>query len=296
MFVRKDDEMQVLIDIPVLEAKLPRVTSRAVISLDENPDIDITQPIEEPKQKSEVGKLLPWVLTFDLGRNVKVTRSDLNIPLSGKPELYIAEDARVAGDIQLKPGGRVELVGKVFVIEHGVVRFNTGDASNPHLDVTASWRAPDGTIVYVRIRGTFREASLRLSSDPPLADQAQLQALLLGGTTAGGESQGQSLGVGTGAGVLGQLLDDTFLGNVELRTASEQTAARDAYTSYSAAIPLSDDVWFEGSYKRAETPAVAGPQNAGSAAVDWRFRRNWSLRTEVGQLGTKVDLLWRYRY
>jgi hypothetical protein len=30
--------------------------------------------------------------------------------------------------------------------------------------------------------------------------------------------------------------------------------------------------------------------------VDWRFRRNWSLRTEVGNIGAGLDLVWQYRY
>jgi hypothetical protein len=33
-----------------------------------------------------------------------------------------------------------------------------------------------------------------------------------------------------------------------------------------------------------------------STAVDYRFRKNWSLRSEIGTLGAGLELLWQYRY
>jgi hypothetical protein len=66
-------------------------------------------------------------------------------------------------------------------------------------------------------------------------------------------------------------------------------------------VPIGDQLWFEGSYKALSTRDAndANATNASSAwsgTVDWRFRRNWSLRTELGTIGTGVDLVWNYRY
>jgi hypothetical protein len=296
VLLREQERMLITVDVPELEAKLPRATSRTAISLDDNRSIHIRQPLSEPVAPRSGERPLPFILTFDLGRNVRVTRQDLNLPVRGSPQLRFGEEFDVTGEILLRPGGRAELVGKSFVIESGTLRFDTGDPSNPRVDVTASWRAPDATVVYVDVRGTFKQATLSLRSEPPIADPTQLQALLLGGTSTDGEGSTQSAGIGIGADLLGSLLADTPLGAVELRTASEATGgSTTAYSTYTAAVRLSDEVWFEGSYKRGEA-ALEGHENAFSGTVDWRFRRNWSLRTEIGQLGTRLDVLWRYRY
>jgi len=292
---RQENQFDVNINVPKLTAKLPKATSRQVIDVTENPDIVVAQPMSEENLKRVRGRAVPWVLHFRLGPAVSVNRSDLVIPLQGNPELRLGATTEVLGTIDLTPGGRVQLLGKAFVIERGSVRFDTGDSANPRLDVTASWRAPDGTTVYVDIRGTFKHGSLSLRSDPPLGD-VELQTLLLGGSSGQGDTSAESTGIGIGAGLLGDLLADTPLGNFELRTASENTNRAGQYSTYTAAYQLSDQVWFEGSYKRAEDPVSQERGDAFSGTVDWRFRRNWSLRTEVGRLGTKMDVLWRYRY
>ncbi|HEY8944047.1 MAG TPA: hypothetical protein VIM73_07290, partial [Polyangiaceae bacterium] len=69
------------------------------------------------------------------------------------------------------------------------------------------------------------------------------------------------------------------------------------YTTYTAAVPISDQIWFEGSY-HAPNSSSGGDDYASavSGTVDWRFRPHWSLRTEVGTIGTGLDLVWQYRY
>jgi hypothetical protein len=81
-------------------------------------------------------------------------------------------------------------------------------------------------------------------------------------------------------------------------TASTQSAqlASDEWRSYSAAVPISDNVWFEGSYKTEERATAAEGHSGFSGTIDWRFKQNWALRTEAGQLGAGLDLLWHYRY
>ncbi|MDX2051464.1 MAG: translocation/assembly module TamB domain-containing protein [Polyangiaceae bacterium] len=290
---REPDRFFVDISIPWLTAQLPKASSRRVIDVAENPDIIVAQPLSEEKLSHVRGHGVPWVLHFDLGDAVRVSRSDLSIPLRGSPEIRLGGKTEVVGAIELSPGGRVQLMGKAFSVERGLVQFDTGDSTNPRIDITASWRAPDGTVVYVDIRGTFKQGTLSLRSDPPMLE-VELQALLLGGSSAQGETSAESTGIGIGAGLLGDLLADTPLGHLELRTASEDTEVAGKYSTYTAAYRLSDEVWFEGSYKRADDPQEHG--DAFSGTVDWRFRKDWSLRTEVGRLGTKMDVLWRYRY
>jgi hypothetical protein len=109
-----------------------------------------------------------------------------------------------------------------------------------------------------------------------------------GGATAAG-----SAAVGGAVPIVNELLADSPLGRVEFRTATYEGQA-----SYTAAVRVFENVWFETTYRARETdentPNAETPDVSGT--VDWRFRRNWSLRTEVGTLGTGMDLLWQYRY
>jgi hypothetical protein len=296
---RTPKEMQANIDVPYLIVALPQSSARNLIALDENRSIEILQPIGEPRRSS--GDSLPWRFSFKLGQNVKLTRADLDLPVTGHAEVFLAERATVGGDVDLVPGGRVEVSGRTFVIESGEVHFDTGDAGDPRIRVTASWRAPDGTPVTAEVSGTLKKADLALSS--PGRNSQEIYALLLGGTGSG-ESGGDARAAGAGVGadqLLGPLLANTPLRRVELRAGSEQTADQRTYSTYSAAVPIGDQLWFEGSYKsltnrNGNDASTTNATNAVSGTVDWRFRRNWSLRTELGTIGTGVDLVWNYRY
>jgi hypothetical protein len=107
-----------------------------------------------------------------------------------------------------------------------------------------------------------------------------------------------------GAAMLSSVLDNTELEGVELRAGEEKrsasgqlaTISEGSTKSYAAAVQVSDKVWFEGTYK-SETSTLGSEGHSGfGGTVDWRFKEDWALRTELGELGAGVDLLWRYRY
>lgn len=295
---RKPTEMFVALTIAELEAKLPQEASRSLIALSKNPNILIAQPIAQPSHASD-SESLPWRLRFDLGNRVKVTRSDLFLPISGSPELLLGDELGILGDIDLRSGGRLNLPGlpRPFTIENGTVYFDPGaEPGNPRLRVRAVCQLSQLT-VWATVTGTFRDADVLFESDDPtLNTQAQIEAALLSAPTDSGSPA--TAGLGAGAGYLGkQLLANTALANLELKAGSETTADQKSYATYSAAYPITDELWFEGSYKTLQNQDLSGTNsNAFSGTFDWRFRRNWSLRTEVGNIGAGVDLLWLYRY
>jgi autotransporter translocation and assembly factor TamB len=226
---------------------------------------------------------------------VKLTRPDLDLPLTGRAEVLLANKVEVTGDVDLLPGGRIDVSGKTFVVEAGEVHFDTGDPGNPRIRVTAIYRPSDGSVITAEVAGTLKQATLSLSS--PTKDLQQIYATLLGGTSGGEGGDARAAGAGVGADqLLGPLLANTPLRKVEIRTGSELAADRRSYSTYSAAVPLSEQVWFEGSYKTLNSQDSREQGSALSGTIDFRFRRNWSLRTEVGTIGTGVDLLWNYRY
>ena len=296
---RRPTEMFVALTIPNLEAKLPEQGARELISLGSNEDIAIAQPIAEPSRADD-GQALPWRMKFDLGRGVKVTRVDLSLPVTGSPEVRLGKELTVVGDVNLTPGGRLSVPGlpRPFMIETGTVYFDEGaDAKNPRLKVRASCRLAQLT-VFATVSGTFRDAKIVFESDDPSLSQAQIEAALLSAPspsdTAGSSA---TAGIGAGAGYLGKrLFANTALQSLELKAGSEVSADQRSYSTYSAAYPIGDNVWFEGSYKTTTATTDGTPSTAFSGIIDYRFHRNWSLRTEGGNIGAGIDLLWMYRY
>lgn len=290
---RRSDHMHVEVVVPELTADLPRSSGHDVIVVDAHPDIEIVQPIAEPSERRS-GESEVWDLAFQLGRKVRVKRADMEVRLRGNPVVRLADKVDITGDVELTPGGRAQLLGKIFTVESGEAHFDTGEPTNPHIRVLASWRAPDGTTVYVEVRGTYREATLTLRSDPPRTEQ-EIQALLLGGTAETGDAG--AAGISYGADFLGELLAETPLKGLQLRTSNERSVDDRTYATWAIATQVSDEIWFEGSFKSLESqgPGQQGG-NGVSGTIDWRFRKNWSLRTEAGNIGAGLDLVWQYRY
>ncbi len=296
-----DEGMRVDVTIPRFEARLPRLTSRSVYDIEDNPDIEVTQLLREPRKPSSETPSL-WVVPITLGPEVRVTRTDMEIYVRGDPTLRIQREVALEGFIELVPGGRIPALGKAFVIERGLVSFDTGDPTNPHVNATASLRTADSTVIYVDLTGTLKRAELKLRSDPPLPEP-EIIALMLGGVSTTGEATQKSsntadgssavnLGGGVAAIGMNELFADS-LGGVELRTDGTSNAA----PSYTAAYRASSKVYVEGTYQSADTAGIDDSVRAGvSGTVDFRFLPNWSLRTQIGTTGTALDLIWQYRY
>jgi TamB, inner membrane protein subunit of TAM complex len=302
---RKPSEIFVALNVPQLNAELPKSGSRTLIALGDNGDIQVAQPLTEPRKAAD-GASLPWRMKFDLGAKVKVTRADLFLPLTGAPEISLGDELKVNGNLELIAGGRLNLPGlpRPFTIESGTVAFDPdGEPSDPRIAVQAICEAPQVT-VRAKVSGTLNKAQIDLEDvdDPSVTDSGVILAKLLNTptdeTNAGSTGSPAAAGLGAGAGLLGaQLLANTPLANLQIKAGSETTVDQSSYQTYSAAYPISDTIWFEGSYKTLQgDPSGANSTNAVSGTVDWRFRRNWSLRFELGNIGTGTDLLWQYKY
>jgi hypothetical protein len=301
---RRPTEMFVNLTIPQLNAVIPQSAARDLIALGSNPNIEVAQPIAEPRRSGD-GEALPWRMKFNLGNNVKLSRTDLFLPITGAPEILLGDELKANGNVELIPGGRLSLFGvpRPFTIEGGTVSFDPeGDPGDPRLSVQAICETPQVT-VRAKVSGTLSKPnidSLEDVNDPSTRDQGVIIGRLLNNTSdeSKASSAGSATGLDVGAGLVGrQLLANTPLSNLQIKAGSETTADQSSYQTYSAAYPISDKVWFEGSYKTLQgDPSTASTTNAFSGTIDWRFRRNWSMRTELGNIGGGVDLLWQYKY
>jgi hypothetical protein len=294
---RQPDYMRLKVKVPELRVQLPTASTRSLIALDPNPEIHLGTEAALPPARSSSPLL--WKMDFELGNAVRLERADLSLPLSGTPELEYREDVRPSGRIQVRTGGRLTLFDQDFSIDHGTLQFDPDAPDNPRVDVTASWRAPDGTTVYVDITGRAREASVLTRDDRGLQDVERFY-LLTGGPSPGAGAVANSLpGTNRGEAALGQtfslginqLLRES-VGNVAVSVGTTS----DDRPSYSASVRLSDRLSFQGSFRPpSETKREENTSDL-TGSLDYQISRRWSLRTELGTTGGAFDLLWSHRY
>jgi hypothetical protein len=293
---RRTDHMFLEIKLPSFRIKLPASSGRQLIALEPNPDLHVLQIVEEATPAP--GDALLWKIVFDFGNAVRLQRADLDVPLAGQPRLEYQHELRPSGTIEARPGGRITLFDQSFSIDRGVVELMPEEPGNPRVDLTASWRAPDGTSLYVDVTGRANQANVTTRDDRGLNDVERLYLI------TGGTSDTQSAELGDGSGSEAAAIGQTFalginqflresLGNVAV---SVSTTADDDRARYSASVRLSDKLSFQGNFRPASASNPEESTNDLTGTLDYRFTRRWSLRTELGTSGGAFDLLWSHRY
>ncbi|WP_437933191.1 translocation/assembly module TamB domain-containing protein [Sorangium sp. So ce341] len=325
---KKPGELALYATVPRLRLTLPATSSRDVQPLGDNPDISVSHPLGPEKQK-RAADALRYAMTFDV-RDAAVSGAGLRLWLrsdeDAPPRVEIGEDVRVSGGIVIARGA-LEIYGKAFEIEGGRVRLREEEASNPHLNATAHWDAPDGTRIHVAFNGNLRpitERSLRFTSSPPSSQQDILARLLLGadfseGAQAAGAETPAGVAVGRVAASVGSELataqfNALLSGIAPLRGLSTRFGTTaDGTLRTSLVYRLNDDLTAQATFQEGSvqgTTSESGPTPGGTASergtrteitIDWRFDEHWTLRGTVGvderqTTSGVLDLLWHYRY
>jgi hypothetical protein len=291
---RVKDYLSLEVKIPDLRVRLPASSTRSLIALEPNPDLHVLQAVEEPSDATRDALL--WKIQLDIGNNVRLQRADLDIPITGHPTIDFQYDLRPSGTIEASPGGRITVFDQSFSIDRALVQLVPDEPDNPRVDVTASWRAPDGTTVYVDVTGRAQDATVLTRDDRGLQEVERFYLI-----TGGAVSEGQQLADGGAAdtGAIGQTFSlginellRNSLGNVAVRIGTTS----DDRASYSASVRLTDKLSFQGSFQPASQSNLEESTNDLTGTLDYRFTRRWSLRTELGTSGGAFDLLWSHRY
>jgi autotransporter translocation and assembly factor TamB len=232
---------------------------------------------------------------------VYVRGKDLDIELDSN--LRVTSNAQggptVNGVVQIRRG-RINITGQRFDFEPGQISFDGGVI--PHLEIRITHQYPEA-LVSVEIRGTPDRPELRLSSDPPIYDQAQIVSLVLTGQAGGQPSTGGSFDptAAVATAVLGKLADkiapELGLDVLRVENVKEQneegTATGESETRVEVGKYISERVYL--SY--AHVFGSDETQNRNEAHVEYRVTRRWLVETVFGDAGVGgVDALWTYRY
>jgi translocation and assembly module TamB len=263
----------------------------------------VTLPVQplEPDESSGEGEasapVQPLRIRIQLGNNVTVARgATAQAQLTGRLEVLTSPQTSVTGRIEIR-GGKLDVQGKTFEIERGVITFHGSDPANPTITATARWDAPEHT-VYADYVGDVETGRIKLRSEPPLS-QDQLASLLLfgdpDGSRGGSDPNTAALAVSvageTAAKGLNKALADFTSLDVRARVDTTTGSARPEL-----ALQVSPRVAAKVTRAIGE-PAVGESPDRTFLTLELRLRRGWALSALLGDHGASaLDLIWRHRY
>jgi translocation and assembly module TamB len=246
-------------------------------------------------------------VTVMLGKDVEIRRgTDLDVHLEGSPSFAVSNQVHATGQVRLSRGS-IQVQGKTFSLDNATVTF-VDDPTNPQVVLTASWPAPDGTVVYADFVGPLKTGKVTLRSEPAHTQNEILSLILFGTTDQQVSSQtGASPGASTAAGAAGgaatapinralggvnQMLDNFGLaGGISTKIDTSQATPRPEVE-----LQIARDISIQVAWVLGVPPPGTNPDTT-LFTLDWRFLRNWSLETTVGDAGTSIlDLVWQHRY
>jgi translocation and assembly module TamB len=304
---------KVKIDVADFHVELPEANPREVQDLAPPADNVHVGVYTAPREFKVIGKTRNDVarrnasdkpmeveIAVRLG-TVEVSRgTELRAVLGGETTLESGDKTTMRGQIRLR-SGKLEVQGKPFEIQKGTATF-VGDPQNPEVDVTASWKAGDGTEVFADYIGPLKTGKVVLRSEPP-RPQNEIVALILFGTADGSSSTpyaqpqtdtttkvGSAVG-GFATGGLNKGIDKLTGMDISTKIDTSQANPRPEVE-----LRIARDLSLQLAFVLG-TPPPGTNQDTTYATIDWRFFRNWSLATTFGNLGSSMaDILWRYRY
>ena len=245
-------------------------------------------------------------LTVHLGKDVEVTRSDLDVRLEGGPTITVGDTVTAKGQVRLTRG-TLDVKGKSFKIEDGTITF-VDDPTNPQVVLSASWPAPDGTTIFADFVGPLKTAAVHLRSEP-VRPNDEILALILFGTTdqtapgASGDSAQLGAAQGAGLGAASERLNEALGGvNGALgRLGLDSSVATKVDTSQPTPRPevevqIARDLTVQLAAVLGVPPPGVNPDRY-LLTFGYRFLRRWSLEATMGDQGTSIlDVVWQRRY
>jgi translocation and assembly module TamB len=304
--VNRPDRTLLTVRVPRLHLDVPNTDRLGVQDLGADDDIRVgvrrndgrfaALPVQPLVSQTEAPK--PLEVRIELGRSVSLRKGDqVTAELEGKLVAKVEEETTVDGEIQLK-GGSLDVSGKRFEIERGVVKFSGNDPSNPSIFAVARWDSPAGYAVQARYVGTATNGKLTLSSEPPLQESEILNLIMFGtpeGSGGGGSADSASSAVGIAGGTaakgINRVLNDFTNLDIQARVDTSTGAARPELV-----VPITRRLSARVTRAIGEPTPGASPDRT-FLTLELRLQRRWALSALFGDRGASaLDLIWRHHY
>jgi autotransporter translocation and assembly factor TamB len=311
-YTSADRKSDIRVDVPDFHLQMPDQSPGSVQDLAPDEHVRIgfrrqdgkfvavpVQPLEPSKTDANEAPAQTTVKVH-LGDSVWVERGQqATVQLSGDLTIISGVESKMEGHIELR-GGKLDVNGKTFDIESGVVTFEGSDSSNPTIIATARWDAP-GYTVYADYAGTVKAGKLTLRAEPPLT-QSEIISLLLFGSPEGSLGADSGGGGGSAATALGVAGDTAVKGfNRVMSDFTHLDVSARIDTSTGSARPelvvqVTPRLTTRVTRAIGEPPPGQSPDRT-FLTLELRLLRSWALSGVVGDRGSSsLDLIWRHRY
>jgi hypothetical protein len=198
---------RVAVKLHALSIRLPDASSRALQTLEPNPDISLGNAGTRLRKATT-----PYVVEFAVegSRAISARRNDFEASLATQLAIeYRDPELRVGGFVEFRRGN-FEVFGKRFEINRGGMRFDASAALDPEVNLVAIHQ-PDtagAAPVFVNVSGTLSEPTVEFYSDQ--CPEAAVVLLVSGRCPTETSSSGYSDASGTqdafAAGIIGGIL------------------------------------------------------------------------------------------
>ncbi|MGF1455509.1 MAG: translocation/assembly module TamB domain-containing protein [Alphaproteobacteria bacterium] len=281
------------VDVTIPDQVPPNVVDLEVVEVHGVEDLTrAKQPDTAPQPP------LPVRLAIDVRAKdtITVVGKGLDSRWGGDLTLRSAADgsSRLGGQIRLRRG-KLELLGRNFDLEQGLVSFDGGLEVDPRLRIIARNEGPDVTAI-VTITGPASKPEIALSSEPPLPQDAILAQVLFGKNPSElttfellqlGEAVASLSGGGGGPDPIGAA--KSALGIDVLKFGLEDGASGETGVSVTVGKYVTDDIYV--GVKQGSLPGSS------AVTVELEITRNLIIHTDVSQASESVvGLRWRWDY
>jgi translocation and assembly module TamB len=209
----------------------------------------------------------------------------------------------LAGDIEAMPGGHVELFDKRYDIDRARVGFGGGPKINPNLDVRISRQLSLAQVI-IEVHGSASKPKVRLSSSPPIYDEAEVIAILISGDPGDKRVSERSMDAKV-AGAISGLLVGAIKNQIAPRLPIDVIKVDVGETGYTGLASsrvevgkyLTDNIYV--SYNRLFGQRQIGTRrlNANEGELEYRFKGRFVLVIVGGDAPAgRADLFWTYRF
>jgi translocation and assembly module TamB len=295
------------LSIPEAHIELPDVKRKDLQELERPQDIVLVRngiPVKKKKKKPDAASMQASLeasrtfrVTIDAPRNLWVKSSDVNleIGLSDKFRIEYTDRILIYGEASVMRG-RVDVLGRRFDMQkNSQVRFN-GIATQPYLNVTAVHvNERENVTVYVTVIGKGKDATLKLSSQPPIPD-SELLILVTTGRRTLKRGGGSSLTGADAASLLGSVVASQLKTLVAKRLPldvlsieSGEAGIQDARVE--AGVYLSDRAYVGVQFDLGADKSKG--ENAYAAKLEYQLSKQWSVEATAGDApAVGASLLW----
>ncbi|HEY4802269.1 MAG TPA: translocation/assembly module TamB domain-containing protein, partial [Paraburkholderia sp.] len=191
-----------LFDVP--ESPAPSLGDDVVIVRPDGSTIGGRPPIEETASTKPAPRFAPRAnVDIDLGHDFRFRGLGADLGLAGTITAISEPDVplRAVGNVRVTEGSTYTAFGTKLNIENGFFTFN-GPVGNPGINILAM-RRNQQVEAGVQVTGTVQSPTVRLVSEPSVADNEKLSWLLFGHGTDQGNNPGQQSAMTAALALLG---------------------------------------------------------------------------------------------